>query len=364
MPLNVPTSWLVLVLILLFSSVVLLASTQLGENATAHNHRVTPHRPARLPTRVQWGNAETRTQTKEQNMHPLPLSSPSPLSTLRNHRPDGPITVDDAYCKNNEETPDLSLAQRRRLAQAYEGVRAYVMFIGMGRTGHSLVGSLLDAHPHIAVANEADAMAIVRRLYDEEKDTGDGNNATTLDAPDDETEADDDDDDDGSVGSPNRSNTKRKGAARRQRERRAERKKKRVAARQRAAEHQGDRAAQMSQEPRRARGRRGMSESPPPQVLTEQGETIQTWASAVIRDVLRRGRLRNASDYGTVAQLRGRRNALYDELFRNTLRCRTRSGYVYDVPGQYQGQILDDTLYIMGDKKVRRGRRPGQQTEL
>lgn len=294
-------------------------------------------------------------------MHENALSSsPSPLSpssTLRNHRPDGPITVDDAYCKDNEETPDLSLAQRRRLAKAYEGVRAYVMFIGMGRTGHSLVGSLLDAHPHIAVANEADAMAIVRQLYDERKDASDST-ATTLDeAPGDETEADDDDDD-GSVGNPNRSSTKRKGAARRQRKRRAERKKKRVAARQRATEHRG--AAQMSQELGRARGRRGMSKrDPPPQDATEQAETIQTWASAAIRDVLRRGRQRNASDYGTLEQLRGRRNTLYDELFRNTLRCRTRSGYVYDVPGQYQGQILDDKLYIMGDKKVWSG--PGHR---
>ena len=50
-------------------------------------------------------------------------------------------------------------------------VRAYVMFVGQPRTGHSLVGALLDAHPNALIAHELDALKYVaagddrRRLY-------------------------------------------------------------------------------------------------------------------------------------------------------------------------------------------------------
>ena len=36
----------------------------------------------------------------------------------------------------------------------FEQVRAFVIFLGHQRSGHSIVGSLLDAHPHIILANE------------------------------------------------------------------------------------------------------------------------------------------------------------------------------------------------------------------
>lgn len=40
------------------------------------------------------------------------------------------------------------------MAKAFELTRTLVAFIGYPRSGHTLVSSLLDAHPHIAVANE------------------------------------------------------------------------------------------------------------------------------------------------------------------------------------------------------------------
>ena len=45
-------------------------------------------------------------------------------------------------------------------------VRAYVMFVGQPRTGHSLVGALLDAHPNALVAHELDALKYVAAGYD------------------------------------------------------------------------------------------------------------------------------------------------------------------------------------------------------
>ena len=42
---------------------------------------------------------------------------------------------------------------------------AYVLFVGHPRSGHSLVGSLLDAHPDIVVSHELDALQYVAVGY-------------------------------------------------------------------------------------------------------------------------------------------------------------------------------------------------------
>jgi hypothetical protein len=43
--------------------------------------------------------------------------------------------------------------------ELFDGVQAYCMFVGIGRSGHSLVGTLLDAHPDAMIAHELDALA-------------------------------------------------------------------------------------------------------------------------------------------------------------------------------------------------------------
>ena len=40
----------------------------------------------------------------------------------------------------------------------WNGVRHFVLFLGIDRSGTTLVGSLMDAHPNIVVANEYDAI--------------------------------------------------------------------------------------------------------------------------------------------------------------------------------------------------------------
>ena len=42
----------------------------------------------------------------------------------------------------------------RDLLRLFDGVETFVMFIGYPRSGHSLIGSLLDAHPEIIVSHE------------------------------------------------------------------------------------------------------------------------------------------------------------------------------------------------------------------
>lgn len=56
----------------------------------------------------------------------------------------------------------------------YGSVEAFCLFVGYPRSGHSLVGSLLDAHPEVSVAHEANALKLVavdglgrQELFDE-----------------------------------------------------------------------------------------------------------------------------------------------------------------------------------------------------
>lgn len=53
---------------------------------------------------------------------------------------------------------------RRRLD--FDNVRGFVIFVGQPRTGHSLVGALLDAHPNALIAHELDVLKYVAAGYD------------------------------------------------------------------------------------------------------------------------------------------------------------------------------------------------------
>lgn len=47
----------------------------------------------------------------------------------------------------------------------FRNVRTLVMFIGYPRSGHSLIGAILDAHPNMLVSHELDLLAYVRAGY-------------------------------------------------------------------------------------------------------------------------------------------------------------------------------------------------------
>ncbi|MFN2557321.1 MAG: sulfotransferase [Nitriliruptorales bacterium] len=60
-----------------------------------------------------------------------------------------------------------SMAARGSLAvlphlRALEDVETFCLFVGYARSGHSLVGQMLDAHPEAVVAHELDALAFLR----------------------------------------------------------------------------------------------------------------------------------------------------------------------------------------------------------
>ena len=56
-----------------------------------------------------------------------------------------------------------SLYAARRDRKLFGGVSAYCMFIGHGRSGHSLTGALLNAHPNAVIAHELDALSYIDR---------------------------------------------------------------------------------------------------------------------------------------------------------------------------------------------------------
>src|SRR5499426_2498533 len=48
-----------------------------------------------------------------------------------------------------------------RQSHLFREVEAYCMFIGYPRSGHTLIGSLLDAHPDMVIAQELDALRYI-----------------------------------------------------------------------------------------------------------------------------------------------------------------------------------------------------------
>lgn len=47
---------------------------------------------------------------------------------------------------------------------AFEDIETFCVFIGRGRTGHSLIGALLDAHPEVVLAHEENILYYVNRF--------------------------------------------------------------------------------------------------------------------------------------------------------------------------------------------------------
>lgn len=85
-----------------------------------------------------------------------------------NRDPDVPHTTLGALKHRLRDTAALevwsfvsSLVGAARWRSALRDVRTYCLFIGHGRSGHSIVGSLLDAHPQAIVSDELDALRYI-----------------------------------------------------------------------------------------------------------------------------------------------------------------------------------------------------------
>ncbi|HID74262.1 MAG TPA: sulfotransferase [Thermoplasmata archaeon] len=57
----------------------------------------------------------------------------------------------------------------RRYSHLFDNVERYCMFIGYPRSGHTLIGSILDAHPDMIVSNELHALRYVQYGFTREQ---------------------------------------------------------------------------------------------------------------------------------------------------------------------------------------------------
>ncbi|MBW1679815.1 MAG: sulfotransferase, partial [Deltaproteobacteria bacterium] len=58
-----------------------------------------------------------------------------------------------------------SIIKSREYLDVFDRVETHCMFLGYPRSGHSLIGSLLDAHPDIIIANELHTFRYIRYRF-------------------------------------------------------------------------------------------------------------------------------------------------------------------------------------------------------
>jgi hypothetical protein len=63
----------------------------------------------------------------------------------------------------------ISTVDARRHRDELAGVATFVTFLGHARSGHSIVGALLDAHPQIVLSDELDALKYVAAGFDRDR---------------------------------------------------------------------------------------------------------------------------------------------------------------------------------------------------
>ena len=61
--------------------------------------------------------------------------------------------------KNNIKHYVPSYLDGRRYQKIFNDVKAYTLFIGHARSGHSFFGAMLDAHPNMVIADEVDSLS-------------------------------------------------------------------------------------------------------------------------------------------------------------------------------------------------------------
>ena len=59
----------------------------------------------------------------------------------------------------------LSSAWRARRGPPFDDVQRFCFFIGHARSGHSIIGSLLNAHPEVVISHELDAVRFLGKGF-------------------------------------------------------------------------------------------------------------------------------------------------------------------------------------------------------
>lgn len=87
------------------------------------------------------------------------------------------VLSDNVIPKNAKAHKSIKLVVYHSLAaimgrlskNRFKEIDTFCLFIGHGRSGHSVVGALLDAHPNIVISDEADSMGMLLRGFTREQ---------------------------------------------------------------------------------------------------------------------------------------------------------------------------------------------------
>ncbi|NEO44853.1 MAG: sulfotransferase [Moorea sp. SIO4A3] len=78
------------------------------------------------------------------------------------------MSINSQNKKQNQLSPEY-LAKKDGYEKAFKDLEKFCIFIGYPRSGHSLVGSLLDAHPNIIIAHELNVLHYIKQEYKQEE---------------------------------------------------------------------------------------------------------------------------------------------------------------------------------------------------
>ena len=122
-----------------------------SESSSSSSPDVSKSSPSRLPSSPSNSEALLSLSTHDWKAPPSsPPSLPSPPSSFQHtSEPSHVVSLPNKNCivKNNmtNELPKCVM----------DNIKTFVFFVGIGRSGHSIIGSLLDSHPHMVVAHES-----------------------------------------------------------------------------------------------------------------------------------------------------------------------------------------------------------------
>ena len=102
-------------------------------------------------------NVKTQFQAERQ-VATLSVVTHSDVIMSEHNSTQSSVTKKEKPLKTDRSTPILSQAD-------IDGIETFLFFIGWPRSGHSIIGSMLDAHPNVIIAHE---YAIFRRLIEDE----------------------------------------------------------------------------------------------------------------------------------------------------------------------------------------------------
>lgn len=87
------------------------------------------------------------------------------MSILSGRRGTTPLGLRDPRTKGDWARLYVESALGARENPGFEDLRHFCFFIGYARSGHTLVGTMLNAHPEVVIAHELDAVRFVRHRF-------------------------------------------------------------------------------------------------------------------------------------------------------------------------------------------------------